>query len=216
MIENITSIKSYLNNVKMQTIWDLLKENANLTEAEKAQKQKAISKKIEDIKMKLKSGKRLSAEEMRLLKQYALDLHKKALAAEAERQSYKQAIKSCKTKDDVQKVFLQKIQQSIAMADIDKEMAEYITSAVQQEHIAFTKSDKYKQMKWKSDQRIEQGYYINQYKNWDIEGMDNLYEQVLKIAQKATKEFEIEASEGDYKQESKNRNEGAKYEYYNS
>ena len=45
MIENITSIKSYLNNVKMQTIWDLLKENANLTEAEKAQKQKEKKKK---------------------------------------------------------------------------------------------------------------------------------------------------------------------------
>ena len=50
MIENITSIKSYLNNVKMQTIWDLLKENANLTEAEKAQKQKAISKKQKILK----------------------------------------------------------------------------------------------------------------------------------------------------------------------
>lgn len=189
MIENMTTIKSYLHNVKMETIWDLMKPDSKLTEAEKAQKREAIQKKIEDIKMKLKSGKRLSESEMNFLKKHAPDLYKKAQVAEAERQSYKQAIKSCKTKDDVQKVFLEKMRQSLSVSDMDQEMAEYMSAAVQQEHIKFTKSDDYKKMKWKSQQRIETGYP----RQYQSESIDHLYEQALQIMEEEifeTKEFE--------------------------
>ena len=189
MIENMTTIKSYLHNVKMETIWDLMKPDSKLTEAEKAQKREAIQKKIEDIKMKLKSGKRLSESEMNFLKKHAPDLYKKAQEAEAERQSYKQAIKSCKTKDDVQKVFLEKMRQSLSVSDMDQEMAEYMSAAVQQEHIKFTKSDDYKKMKWKSQQKIETGYP----RQYQSESIDHLYEQALQIMEEEifeTKEFE--------------------------
>ena len=53
--------------MKMQTIWDIAKQNPEKAKIEKQQKQKEISKRISDIRTKLKSGKKLSEKEMSLL-----------------------------------------------------------------------------------------------------------------------------------------------------
>ena len=74
MIQGITNLNSYLNTMKMQTIWDIAKQNPEKAKIEKQQKQKEISKRISDIRTKLKSGKKLSEKEMRLLKEHAPDL----------------------------------------------------------------------------------------------------------------------------------------------
>ena len=67
MIQGITNLNSYLNTMKMQTIWDIAKQNPEKAKIEKQQKQKEISKRISDIRTKLKSGKKLSEKEMSLL-----------------------------------------------------------------------------------------------------------------------------------------------------
>ena len=103
MIQGITNLNSYLNTMKMQTIWDIAKQNPEKAKIEKQQKQKEISKRISDIRTKLKSGKKLSEKEMRLLKEHAPDLYKKAEAVQQERKNFKEALRNCKTKDDVQR-----------------------------------------------------------------------------------------------------------------
>ena len=155
MIQGITNLNSYLNTMKMQTIWDIAKQNPEKAKIEKQQKQKEISKRISDIRTKLKSGKKLSEKEMRLLKEHAPDLYKKAEAVQQERKNFKEALKNCKTKDDVQRLLSQKMQFCSTVAEHDQEMAEFLTFAFNDEHTSFMASDDYKDMKWESEYNIQ-------------------------------------------------------------
>ncbi len=56
MIQGITDINSYLNNVKMQTIWNLNQQDPEKARIAKEQKQKEIAKKISDIRSNLEKN----------------------------------------------------------------------------------------------------------------------------------------------------------------
>ena len=156
MIQGITDINSYLNNVKMQTIWNLNQQDPEKARIAKEQKQKEIAKKISDIRSKLKFGKKLSDEELRLLREHAPDLYKKAEAVQQERKNFKEQLKNCKTKEDVQRLFSQKMQFAMSMEKTDQEMTEYLAAAFQEEHKSFMDCDDYKKLKWQIEQTTEQ------------------------------------------------------------
>ena len=192
MIQGITNLNSYLNTMKMQTIWDIAKQNPEKAKIEKQQKQKEISKRISDIRTKLKSGKKLSEKEMRLLKEHAPDLYKKAEAVQQERKNFKEALRNCKTKDDVQRLFSQKMQFSMSMAKQDQEMAEYLTSALQDEHTHFTKTDNYKNMKWENELTIQKTSKSKKdTKNAKNSNIDKTYQTALKTAEQMTFRFDV-------------------------
>ncbi|NLC78634.1 MAG: hypothetical protein GX683_02760, partial [Ruminococcaceae bacterium] len=73
----------------------------------------SLQKQIEDqkknnslsaIDTKLRSGKVLTADELSYLKKNNPELYQKAVEAKREREQYKNELKSCKTKDDVQRL----------------------------------------------------------------------------------------------------------------
>ncbi len=185
MIQGITNINSYLNNVKMQTIWNLNKQDPEKARIEKERRQQEIAKKIADIRSKLKFGKKLSDKELRLLKEHAPDLYKKAEAVQQERKNFKEQLKNCKTKEDVQRLFSQKMQFAMSMEKTDQEMTEYLTSAFQDEHATFTASDDYKNMKWEVEQTTE----VSQKKK-TTKNVDEIYQEVLNRAEKLTCHFD--------------------------
>ncbi len=195
MIQGITNINSYLNAVKMQTLWEINKQDPEKARIEKQQKQQEISKKVSDIRSKLKSGKKLSEKEMRLLREHAPELYKKAEAVQQERKNFKEALKSCKTKDDVQRLVSQKLGFSMSIAKQDQEMAEYMTAAIQDEHASFTASDDYKGMKWESELNTDTDNKTEKVskskKKEKSQTIDEVYEQVLQRAEQLTVNFDV-------------------------
>lgn len=201
-ITSITNINSLLNTMKMQHLWEMRKQDPERARIEKEQKQKQISQKISDIRTKLKFGKKLTDKELRLLREHAPELYKKAEAVQQERKNFKEALKNCKTKDDVQRLFSQKMQFSMSMAKQDQEMAEYLTSALQDEHTHFTKTDNYKNMKWENELTTEKTEKTSKSKkSTKTNTVEGVYQSVLKRAEQITAEYDISEDGTAYKKE---------------
>lgn len=181
MIQGITDINSYLNNVKMQTIWNLNQQDPEKARIAKEQKQKEISKRISDIRSKLKAGKKLSDKELRLLREHAPDLYKKAEAVQQERKNFKEQLKNCKTKEDVQKLFSQKMQFAMSMEKTDQEMTEYLAAAFQEEHKSFMDSDDYKKLNWQIEQITAQQA---EQKQTTSKNENEVYQEVFRTMEK--------------------------------
>jgi len=62
------------------------------------------SKKIEEIKNKMKAGKRLSHDEKEFLRIHAPDLYEKAMKIEKERDEFRRALAKCKTKEEAMRL----------------------------------------------------------------------------------------------------------------
>ncbi|NDO45613.1 hypothetical protein [Clostridium sp. MD294] len=201
-ITGITNINSLLNTMKMQHLWEMRKQDPERARIEKEQKQKQISQKISDIRTKLKFGKKLTDKELRLLREHAPELYKKAEAVQQERKNFKEALKNCKTKDDVQRLFSQKMQFSMSIAKQDQEMAEYLTSALQEEHTHFTKTDSYKDMKWETELTTEKTEKTSKNKkSTKTNNTEKIYQSVLKRAEQVTAEYDISEDGTAYKKE---------------
>ena len=203
-ITGITNINTLLNTMKMQNLWEMKKQDPERARIEKEQKQKQISQKISDIRTKLKFGKKLSDKELRLLREHAPELYKKAEAVQQERKNFKEALKNCKTKDDVQRLFSQKMEFSMSIAKQDQEMAEYLTSALQDEHTHFTKTDNYKNMKWETELTTEKTEKVSKYKkSIKTSSVEEIYQSVLKRAEQITAEYDV-SEDGTICQKEKN------------
>ena len=180
------------------------KQDPERARIEKEQKQKQISQKISDIRTKLKFGKKLSDKELRLLREHAPELYKKAEAVQQERKNFKEALKNCKTKDDVQRLFSQKMEFSMSIAKQDQEMAEYLTSALQDEHTYFTKTDNYKNMKWETELTTEKTEKVSKNKkSIKTSSVEEIYQSVLKRAEQITAEYDV-SEDGTICQKEKN------------
>ncbi len=203
-ITGITNINTLLNTMKMQNLWEMKKQDPERARIEKEQKQKQISQKISDIRTKLKFGKKLSDKELRLLREHAPELYKKAEAVQQERKNFKEALKNCKTKDDVQRLFSQKMEFSMSIAKQDQEMAEYLTSALQDEHTYFTKTDNYKNMKWETELTTEKTEKVSKNKkSIKTSSVEEIYQSVLKRAEQITAEYDV-SEDGTICQKEKN------------
>ncbi len=201
-ITGITNINTLLNTMKMQNLWEMKKQDPERARIEKEQKQ--ISQKISDIRTKLKFGKKLSDKELRLLREHAPELYKKAEAVQQERKNFKEALKNCKTKDDVQRLFSQKMEFSMSIAKQDQEMAEYLTSALQDEHTHFTKTDNYKNMKWETELTTEKTEKVSKNKkSIKTSSVEEIYQSVLKRAEQITAEYDV-SEDGTICQKEKN------------
>ena len=188
----------------MQNLWEMKKQDPERARIEKEQKQKQISQKISDIRTKLKFGKKLSDKELRLLREHAPELYKKAEAVQQERKNFKEALKNCKTKDDVQRLFSQKMEFSMSIAKQDQEMAEYLTSALQDEHTHFTKTDNYKNMKWETELTTEKTEKVSKNKkSIKTSSVEEIYQSVLKRAEQITAEYDV-SEDGTICQKEKN------------
>jgi len=62
------------------------------------------AKRIDDIKNKMKSGRRLSHDEKEFLRIHVPDLYEKAIKIEKERDEFRRALSNCKTKEEAMRL----------------------------------------------------------------------------------------------------------------
>ena len=115
-----------------QNISELLSPACGMTEEEK--------------QAELKSGKKLTEEEMRFLQAVDPQLYMQAARIQAMRDSLEQQLEHCKSKEEAAKVF----SDTMSMVSDKDPMKEYIVAAYQDAYNEFQKSGKYQHLPQKS------------------------------------------------------------------
>lgn len=157
------SAQMYARNLYTQTKAMMRVENGITPQEQKQREDKSLIEAMLDpdrgsdisatsVRAKLDRGKKLSPKEMDWLQKNDPALYKKAKEVQQEREQFERELKSCKTKDDVQRLRLrysQKIcnEMQIAMKNGgDVYTAKWKFLAVEDSHMTFVKSDEYKEM----------------------------------------------------------------------
>lgn len=120
----IGNMNIYLNNLNMQAKWNMKKQNPSMEmgsrnpqvndglilQASQYQEQNQKNYSMEQISSKMQSGQALSPAELEYLRQENPELYQKAMSMAAERRAYEQALKNCKTKEEVTSLRMQQTQ----------------------------------------------------------------------------------------------------------
>jgi len=118
-----------------QNISDLLSPACGMTEEEKESY-------YNKIMSKLKSGKKLSPEEMRFLQAEYPELYQQAARVQAMRDGFEARLKTATSKQKAQEMFAD----SLSHVSDDDPMKEYIVAAYQDAMKNFEKTDEYKEL----------------------------------------------------------------------
>jgi len=125
----IGNLNQYGKILKMQQQWSEKKSNPglitskadlnrSLVEALSPRNKKysldEIHKKVEDMKSKLRAGRRLTPEEKKFLAENAPDVYRDVVAVEKEREAFSARLRACKSKQQVQSAKMEKTTQILA------------------------------------------------------------------------------------------------------
>ncbi len=126
------SLGTYTKNMAMQMKWQQKKENNDFTadgstkltdpiarQAEEIRRAQAdgSSKISSEIRAKLATGKKLTQEEMQYLQKNDPQTYQKAKAIEEEQKSYEEELKRCETKEDVQRIRMNRTAASLSVVN---------------------------------------------------------------------------------------------------
>lgn len=140
-----TDVRSVMDNFELTTnISELLSPACGMTEEEKAAY-------LAHIQAKLKSGKKLTAEEMRFLQAEYPELYMQAARVQSMRESFEQQLKSCRSKEDVENVF----STSMSLVSDKDPMKEAIVAAYQDAYDEFKQTDAYKNLPQNEKEKAE-------------------------------------------------------------
>jgi len=142
---------------RKQNLFIPKEENSMIADMKKRLAEMEKSNKISSIDAKLKAGKRLSASEMDFLRKNVPELYKKAVQIEKEREEYRRALENCRTKEDVARLNMSRMQQFLTEAKAissnpnipeakKQELLEFIAMrvmATMSEHTEFINSPEY-------------------------------------------------------------------------
>ncbi len=124
------SLGKYTKTMEMQMKWQQKKANNDFTADGTTKLTDPIARQAEEIRLaqadgssklssqiraKLASGKKLSREEMEYLQKNDPQTYQKAKALEEEQKSYEEDLKRCKTKEDVQRVRMNRTAASLSV-----------------------------------------------------------------------------------------------------
>jgi len=154
---SIGRITDYVRTVQLEQKWQQKKIEISAAKSEDSKRADdwIKAKRIEDIKNKMKSGRRLSFEEKEFLRIHAPDLYEKAMKIEKERDEFRRALEKCKTKEEARRLQtakaleLQTEAQAMSCKTKDgkeKDESEFIAMrmmAIFDEYADFTKSKEY-------------------------------------------------------------------------
>lgn len=102
------------------------------------------------ILQKMKTGKRLTSEELDYLRLHNPDLYRSAMRVEKARESLRTRLSNCKSKEEVQQVISGQMEMLQAMKN-DKDI-EYMTAMVKREVESFKKSSAYARLPLKREE----------------------------------------------------------------
>lgn len=108
----------------------------------KEEEQEIVTRKVNEMRAKLKAGRRLSGEEKSFLLKHNPQLYQSAKRVEMQRQALKERLKYAKSKEEANSIISSALS-GISEKDPD---AEYVIAAITHEAGEFHKSDAYKKL----------------------------------------------------------------------
>jgi len=167
---SIGRITDYVRTAQLEQNWQKKKIELSGAKSEDAKRADdwIKAKRVEEIKSKMKAGRRLSHEEKEFLRINAPDLYEKAMKIEKERDEFRRALEKCKTKEEARRLQTEKalelqteMQATSCKTKDGKESkeAEFIAMrmmAIFDEFADFTKSKEYAELSNESDEIKEE------------------------------------------------------------
>lgn len=159
------TLYNYTRNLYFTQKWNMKKQgivvddnNSTINYIKKSQEQNKAEK-LSSIITKLKSGMKLSSEEMDFLRQNSPETYKKVIEINQEREEYRRELKKCKTKDEVVNKNTSKVCSLVGQARSvsgsgSAESMEFIqmkVAAINDEHVSFVKSVPFSKLKWQRE-----------------------------------------------------------------
>ncbi|MDE6567809.1 MAG: hypothetical protein K2K70_08780 [Lachnospiraceae bacterium] len=137
------------------------------------EKRKAYERKI---RAKLKSGKRLTSQELSYLRMHNPDLYKIAMRVEMARQALRNRLKSCKSKEEVQQAIFGQMEVIKAMREAGDPATEYMEAMADHEIKTLQESSAYARLPERTEDTCKK-------KKQQIKGKDPFEEQDKKERQ---------------------------------
>jgi hypothetical protein len=103
---SIGRITDYVRTAQLEQKWQQKKIELSAAKSEDSKRADdwIKTKRIDDIKNKMKAGRRLSHDEKEFLRIHAPDLYEKAMKIERERDEFRRALAKCKTKEEARRL----------------------------------------------------------------------------------------------------------------
>jgi len=139
----------YIKTVQIEQKWPQKKVEVSEVNPEECERGCFKDKKLEDVRTKMKLGRKLSYDEKVFIKINAQDLYEKAIKVEEERDEFRRALANCKTKEEARRFQVTKSME-LQTETKNKDDLEFLTTRMMRmmgildEFFNFSKSEKYK------------------------------------------------------------------------
>jgi len=183
---SIGRITDYVKTAQLEQKWQKRKTEMSAAKSEDSKQVNdwIKTKRIGEIKNKMKSGKRLSHAEKEFLRMHDPKLYEKAMKIEKERDEFKRALANCKTKEEVRRVLTSKAMELQAEVqavgktkDVEQKLdkLEFISMrmmAIFDEHAEFVKTKEYSEMP-NEEEENEENEENNEEINKEVENTED-------------------------------------------
>lgn len=135
-IQMLSTLNQYIKTLSMRTEWDLKRESGDIaghgktldqwlnhsagSSREVAEDQGAGDGKLQSIQMKVYNGRALTLKEKAYLKEHDPETYEKARSLERQKRAYEEALKRCRTKEEVQRLKLAHLGASLSVVNAVK------------------------------------------------------------------------------------------------
>ena len=166
-LSTIGSISQFTKTTALKTQWNLKKKSGNVTGHSKGlddflsvgnspsqAEQEAENEKMGKITAKVNAGAKLT-KEMEYLKEKNPQLYEKLRQIEREQKAYEEALRHCKSKDEVQSLHMARVSESMQAAKNGDGTAAYRMNRMTESMNAFAETEEYKKLSTEAEQALE-------------------------------------------------------------
>ena len=167
-LSTIGSISQFTKTSALKTQWNLKKKSGNVTghskglddflsvgNASSQAGQEAENEKMGKITAKVNAGAKLTEKEMEYLKEKNPQLYEKLRQIEREQKAYEEALRHCKSKDEVQSLHMARVSESMQAAKNGDGTAAYRMNRMTESTTAFAETEEYKKLSTETEQALE-------------------------------------------------------------
>lgn len=167
-LSTIGSISQFTKTAALKTQWNLKKKSGNVTGHSKGlndflsvgsspsqAEQEAENEKMGKITAKVNAGAKLTEKEMEYLKEKNPQLYEKLRQIEREQKAYEEALRHCKSKDEVQSLHMARVSEAMQAAKNGDGTAAYRMNRMTESMNAFVETEEYKKLSTEAEQALE-------------------------------------------------------------
>jgi len=167
-LSTIGSISQFTKTTALKTQWNLKKKSGNVMghskglddflsvgNAPSQAEQEAENEKMGKITAKVNAGAKLTEKEMEYLKEKNPQLYEKLRQIEKEQKAYEEALRHCKSKDEVQSLHMARVSESMQAAKNGDGTAAYRMNRMTESMNAFAETEEYKKLSTEAEQALE-------------------------------------------------------------